>query len=47
MKYEKATAKVISFECEDIITTSDDGCAQPSFDAEYCDGVNQAVTKPF
>jgi len=46
MKYEKATAKVISFECEDIITTSDD-CGFTQYDADKCDGVTQAVTKPF
>lgn len=46
MKYEKALAEVIEFETEDVIVTSDD-CAQPQYDAEYCDGVHQAVTKPF
>jgi len=45
MKYEKAEAEVIEFEEEDIVT--DSTCAQPQYDAEYCDGVSQAVTKPF
>jgi len=47
MKYEKANGVVVTFDNEDIIMTSGDDCAQPQYDAEYCDGVNQAVSKPF
>jgi len=48
MKYEKPEATIVEFETEDVIVAScTEDCGQTSMDAEICDGVTQAVTKPF
>lgn len=51
MKYEKAYANTVDFENDDIIATSSPDAPNcetfQSWDAELCDGVTQAVTKPF
>lgn len=44
MKYEKAEATVIEFDCEDIIVASGD-CGFTQFDADNCDQVTQHVDK--
>ena len=45
MKYEKAEATVIEFDCEDIIVASED-CGFPQFDVDNCDNKAQVVIKP-